>query len=785
MRTNWVKHAAYSILIIFLLALVCYRDSYAVPASPDISEIVQPDGHIVHARVKGDEWNNRVETLAGYSIKKGGDGFWYYISRYDKDVPVLSNTPAHKAPMLGHKKHLRPDKKYRRSPREAERGNQNSPAFSPGTGAGVSSDFPAQASSLSSHSGPILFILAEFTNRSGTYSESSFASFITNDIADYYDKASYGNVTLIPADESFGTANNGVVGWVSVGYPHPNTGGSIGDANRQLTRDAILAADPFVNFSSYDTNSDGHVDPDELAVVIIAAGYETAYDGGVYTPTLWGHKWSLGWGAVNAPSVDGVLVADYHGGPGGYAQFGEIHRSSPTNAHQATMGIMVHELGHLIFGLPDLYDTDGSSEGIGAFGIMASGSWGRASSDTYSGETPVLPSAWTKYNIGWAAGTEKFGATSIIAAGSVSVTSTNSVYMLLTDIPNEYFLVENRQPYGYDRGLERWLGSGFGGLAIWHIDEAKTNNAEECSPPSNCSSAHYRVSLEQADGNWDLEKNVNRGNATDLWYLGNAVTFDENSTPDSDLYDGTLSNVGITNISAAGETMTADLAGLRTTFYEENFENGSFGAEWSTSSSIEGRILLTTANSSFNGKYHVTMDDTTRNGVYSLNELILTIDLTGESGLMLVFYHKEFLDEDHIMSAFFIGSENSDGVAISDDGTSWHRVQGLTGPDGISTYYTPFVVDLDAAVASAGISYNSSFKIKFQQYDNYPIGSDGFAIDEILITAPVLSCVDNDGDGYGDPGSASCQNGSAIDCNDSDPAINPDTYWYQDGDGDN
>ncbi|NIN34446.1 MAG: hypothetical protein GTO60_04870, partial [Gammaproteobacteria bacterium] len=102
--------------------------------------------------------------------------------------------------------------------------------------------------------------------------------------------------------------------------------------------------------------------------------------------------------------MDGVIVGDYHGGRGGYAQFGEIHSD-----HQATMGIMVHELGHLIFSLPDLYDTDGSSEGIGGFGVMAAGSWGKASTDTYSGQTPVLPCAWSRYNLGWIDGTESIG----------------------------------------------------------------------------------------------------------------------------------------------------------------------------------------------------------------------------------------------------------------------------------------------------------------------------------------------------------------------------------------
>jgi len=44
-------------------------------------------------------------------------------------------------------------------------------------------------------------------------------------------------------------------------------------------------------------------------------------------------------------------------------------------------------------------------------------------------------------------------------------------------------------------------------------------------------------------------------------------------------------------------------------------------------------------------------------------------------------------------------------------------------------------------------------------------------------------CTDKDGDGYGNPGSADCSNGAAIDCNDNDPNINPDTCADNDCDG--
>lgn len=159
----------------------------------------------------------------------------------------------------------------------------------------------------------------------------------------------------------------------------------------------------------------------------------------------WGHRSSLG--SVGPPTLDGVIVGDYHGSRGGYAEFGEIHYN-----HQATMGIMVHELGHLVFNLPDLYDTDGGSEGIGAYGVMGGGTWGKASSETYSGATPVLPCAWSRYVLGWIEGNETSGARTLTAPGSASANSSNTAYRLVTGSANEYFWVENRHPIGNPGG---------------------------------------------------------------------------------------------------------------------------------------------------------------------------------------------------------------------------------------------------------------------------------------------------------------------------------------------
>lgn len=234
----------------------------------------------------------------------------------------------------------------------------------------------------------------------------------------------------------------------------------------------------------------------------------------------------------------------YNFGAGGYAQFGELHQSNATDQHQATLGIMVHELGHLILGLPDLYDTDYSSSGVGAFCLMSSGSWGKATTDAWLGQTPVLASAWVRYNLGWDNDVEGNGTVSITAAGDSTATSANTVYRATTSLGSEYFLVENRQPLGYDRGLQLWLGDSVGGVAIWHVDETQTSNAND---------SRRWVDLEEADG---TPMGIGGGQVMDLWRAGNATTFNDASTPDSKLYSGNASGVDINSISSSNTVMT-------------------------------------------------------------------------------------------------------------------------------------------------------------------------------------------------------------------------------------
>jgi M6 family metalloprotease-like protein len=508
-------------------AVITPGSASAVPAAPHEQEFRQPDGSTFRGRQFGDEFANGVETSAGYTLLRTPTGAWEYAEPDGRGgVRPSGRRPPAAAP-AGVPRHLRED--------------EPGPARSDGGG-------PAGAVHPNTGTQRSLVILAAFTNQGAVGSTpanwSSRFFGATGSVAHYYREASFGRLSLAPAAESHGTSGDGVVGWVTLPYAHPNTVGETGQANRQLTRDAILAADPYVNFGSYDTDGDGDISTNELHVTVIVAGQEASSSSSCGN-SVWGHQWSL---AGLSPTVDGRVVGDWSRG-GGYTQFGEWHCD-----HLATLGIMVHEIGHDL-DLPDLYDTDLTSRGVGSWSVMGYGSW-LAVPGAHAGSTPPHPDAWSKAYEGWLTPERVTTATTGVQLAAAS-SSARAVQLLDNpggpdwtwngDGRGEYFLVENRQKSGYDAALPGC------GLVVWHIDESRPDNSED---------ARRLVDVLEADGLNHLDSGTNTGDAGDL-YPGSADKrlLDDASSPSARLYSGAASGVRMSNVSpGCSATMSADFA---------------------------------------------------------------------------------------------------------------------------------------------------------------------------------------------------------------------------------
>jgi immune inhibitor A len=196
-------------------------------------------------------------------------------------------------------------------------------------------------------------------------------------------------------------------------------------------------------------------------------------------------------------------------------------------------------LGHLLFGFPDLYDTDYSSEGVGDWCLMGGGSWNDG------GNTPAHPCAWCKAQQGWAMVINQVKNEDKVKIDPVQKSKT--VYRLWKEgLPSsEYFLVENREQKNYDQFIPN------SGLLIWRIDDSMDSNSNEF---------HYRVALVQADGAKDLENGRNRGDASDCFPGTTGKRhFNKNTQPGSLSYGGLDTGVQVNNIRKRGATITADL----------------------------------------------------------------------------------------------------------------------------------------------------------------------------------------------------------------------------------
>jgi immune inhibitor A len=390
-----------------------------------------------------------------------------------------------------------------------------------------------------------LVLLVNFSDNPSSVNPSFFDTLVFANqqgcVRHYYQEVSYGALDIVtvdlPSTTGWSTAPrtyayyvDGLYGlggdYPPYNYPHNS---------QRLVEDLVDLVDPIVDFSQYDNDSDGKVD----ALIVVHAGPGAEFTGS--PDDIWSHSWGVTYSWSTANLKDGVRIWKYTMQP--------EYWLSP---YDMTCGVYCHELGHN-FGLPDLYDTDYSSAGLGKWSLMAAGSW-----NGYLGNSPAHPDAWCMQRLGYV--TPIIVTADTVGIKIPAIKNSPTSYKLWTDGSpgNEYFLVENRQKIGYDSYLP------YRGLLIYHVDENIGDygaNDDEWYPEYT-DSGHYKVALEQADGLWQLEKDINLGNNVDPYpgYYNTWRTFNSSSTPNSHSYAGTQTYVGVTNISDSGDTMTCNFS---------------------------------------------------------------------------------------------------------------------------------------------------------------------------------------------------------------------------------
>ena len=225
----------------------------------------------------------------------------------------------------------------------------------------------------------------------------------------------------------------------------------------------------------------------------------------VWAQGMWHHK-----GNYNGFTADGVHSNDYN--------------CSPANS-PLELAVVAHENGHMIGKWPDTYKYDSSTgpDGIGSFDLMC---WYGNSFN------PTPPNPLFKNNCGWNTAVDVTNFNGIINDTANSLTCYR--YTNINDT-NEFFLLENRLM------TDRSLYIEDEGLTIWHINRNGSNQSFD-----------HEVYLVHA-GN-DINDH-----STACFYLSFSNEFSENTTPNSNFYNGDPSGLRVWDIGNEGPIITYKL----------------------------------------------------------------------------------------------------------------------------------------------------------------------------------------------------------------------------------
>ncbi|HAH77683.1 MAG TPA: hypothetical protein DCL91_07255 [Prevotella stercorea] len=221
-----------------------------------------------------------------------------------------------------------------------------------------------------------------------------------------------------------------------------------------------------MDMSQYDWDGDGAVDQ----VYVIYAGYGEAAGGDANT--IWPHEWDIQGGGYSLV-LGGQRIRTY-------ACSSELNGGSGT--YISGIGTACHEFSHCM-GIPDFYDTAGSSFGMDAWDLMDYGSYGG------DGYEPTGYNTYEKWVSGWIEPTILTEPCYIKNMKPLSDAPEACVVFNEAN-KNEYYIFENRQLKGTDVALPNH------GMLVIHVDyDQKVWFDNEVNNTSN----HQRFTVVPAD----------------------------------------------------------------------------------------------------------------------------------------------------------------------------------------------------------------------------------------------------------------------------------------------
>ena len=470
----------------------------------------QHTGDDVQLRIFGDEFYARYEALDGHTVlyDKNYGGYCYALLAAGRFVS--SGVPIGKSLPLGLQKHLKevPDvrnekfgQNYERiRPRDDDPDTSATRTLGPDGGL---------LTGRKLHQGPIrgLTVIVDFDDVKTSISR--------DDVEEMFNGVQYHvNGNFCSVNEYFKIVSSGKLDYANTVVGPVTLSGRRGHyISNLLVKEALdlAVADFGINLSDYDSCNEGIVD----AINFLYAGNSQ------YSGVLWPHN--------------SVMQLHYGNVRTHYYQLTGL------GSHMVDLriGTICHENGHMLCRFPDLYDygtRDGDfekSQGLGRYCLMSSGS------HLNSRRTPSPVCAYLRELADWIDHILPLTTHQGISARHGTY---DTAWKYETTLPNEYFLIENRNRMGLDSHLPS------SGLAVYHCDTLGSNEWQE-----GTRNRHYQCALLQADGSLDLENNRNAGDAGDLFDETPGVAISDTTIPSSRMWDGTDSGLVVSEISAPGQ----------------------------------------------------------------------------------------------------------------------------------------------------------------------------------------------------------------------------------------
>jgi M6 family metalloprotease-like protein len=541
-------------LLLLVVAIFCqliFINAFAVKAYPFPIKITQPDGSQLTIKLRGDEFHHFQTTEDGYVLKENSKGFLTYATVNSSGQLTESNIVAQNID-----KRTSTEAQFLKSIDKStilqtiQNTRQKSKLL-------IQSNQPRKAYPLVG-APKALVILANFKDKAFSVAspQTSFQNLVTQDgysanggtgsARDYFMASSYGKFA----------PNFIVVGPVTLPQTldyYGKNDASGNDTNpAQMIVDACAAADAAgLDFTQFDTDNDGYVDN----VFVYYAGYNEAENGPANT--IWPHRWSIsGAGITTGITFDGKKIEDY-------SCTSELKGSSGTN--MCGVGTFCHEFGHVL-GLPDYYDTSGSSTYIPTLETWSVMDYGPYLN---GGCTPPTYSAYDRFFLGYLTPEQISTGSNVtlqpLYQGKTTVANTNNQAYLLSATPHnlsgtapspaQFFLVEYRKHTGWDTYLGQNVDASGNlttipsdGMCIWHIDYLQSvwdsNGPNNYTGSTQTASSHMHVYLQPLSGQTTTP----------------GTTFTTGSfTPTT--WSGTNINRAITNIAMTTDNITFKLMG--------------------------------------------------------------------------------------------------------------------------------------------------------------------------------------------------------------------------------